>query len=107
MFDTKTAIVVRDDLATWQKLNEIPGVSCVKPKGALYAFPKLDPNVYPIHDDAKFVLDLLTEEKILVVQGSAFNLPSTDHFRIVTLPYASDLADAIDRIGRFLQSYHQ
>lgn len=92
---------------TWQKLNAIPGVSCVKPKGALYAFPKLDPTMYPIHDDARFVLDLLTEEKILVVQGSAFNLPSTDHFRIVTLPHADDLGSAIDRIGRFLQNYHQ
>lgn len=92
---------------TWEKLNQIPGVSCVKPKGALYAFPRLDPNIYPIHDDEKFVLDLLTQEKVLVVQGSAFNLSSTDHFRIVTLPYPAALSDAIDKIARFLENYHQ
>lgn len=91
----------------WQKLNAIPGVSCVKPKGALYVFPKLDPEVYPFHDDEKFVLDLLLQERILIVQGSAFNLPSTDHFRIVTLPRADILGDAIERIGHFLANYRQ
>ncbi|GAA3954130.1 pyridoxal phosphate-dependent aminotransferase [Gordonia caeni] len=92
---------------TWDKLNEIPGVSCVKPMGALYAFPKLDPEMYEIHDDEKFVQDLLLQEKILVVQGSGFNLPDTAHFRIVTLPWAQDLTEAIDRIGNFLSSYRQ
>lgn len=91
----------------WQRLNEIPGVSCVKPKGALYAFPRLDPDVHKIHDDEKFVLDLLLREKIQVVQGTGFNWPRPDHFRIVTLPWADDLDAAISRIGRFLASYKQ
>ncbi|MEX0174294.1 pyridoxal phosphate-dependent aminotransferase [Streptomyces sp. LMG1-1-1.1] len=91
----------------WEKLNEIPGVSCVKPKGALYAFPRLDPAVHRIHDDEKFVLDLLLREKIQVVQGTGFNWPRPDHFRILTLPYADDLDAAISRIGRFLSSYRQ
>ncbi|MEU7565049.1 pyridoxal phosphate-dependent aminotransferase [Streptomyces fradiae] len=91
----------------WEKLNEIPGVSCVKPRGALYAFPRLDPKVHPIHDDEKFVLDLLLREKIQVVQGTGFNWPRPDHFRILTLPYADDLDAAISRIGRFLSGYRQ
>ena len=91
----------------WEKLNEIPGVSCVKPKGALYAFPRLDPAVHKIHDDERFVLDLLLREKIQVVQGTGFNWPSTDHFRILTLPRADDLDAAISRIGRFLDGYRQ
>ncbi|MEV8564081.1 pyridoxal phosphate-dependent aminotransferase [Streptomyces sp. NPDC051322] len=91
----------------WQKLNEIPGVSCVKPKGALYAFPRLDPKVHKIQDDEKFVLDLLLREKIQVVQGTGFNWPRPDHFRILTLPYADDLDAAISRIGRFLSGYRQ
>ncbi|MFG3344733.1 pyridoxal phosphate-dependent aminotransferase [Streptomyces sp. NPDC048018] len=91
----------------WEKLNEIPGVTCVKPKGALYAFPRLDPAVHRIHDDEKFVLDLLLREKIQVVQGTGFNWPRPDHFRILTLPYADDLDAAISRIGRFLSGYRQ
>ncbi|MGW3243687.1 pyridoxal phosphate-dependent aminotransferase [Streptomyces sp. NPDC001070] len=91
----------------WEKLNEIPGVSCVKPKGALYAFPRLDPEVHRIHDDEKFVLDLLLREKIQVVQGTGFSWPRPDHFRILTLPRADDLDAAISRIGRFLASYRQ
>ncbi|GGQ25379.1 pyridoxal phosphate-dependent aminotransferase [Streptomyces roseolilacinus] len=91
----------------WEKLNEIPGVSCVKPRGALYAFPRLDPKVHPIHDDEKFVLDLLLREKIQVVQGTGFNWPRPDHFRILTLPHADDLDAAISRIGRFLSGYRQ
>ena len=91
----------------WQKLNEIPGVSCVKPKGALYAFPRIDPEVHKIHDDEQFVLDLLLREKIQVVQGTGFNWPSPDHFRILTLPRAEDLDAAISRIGRFLEGYRQ
>ena len=91
----------------WEKLNEIPGVSCVKPKGALYAFPKLDPAVHKIHDDEQFVLDLLLREKIQVVQGTGFNWPTPDHFRVLTLPQADDLDAAISRIGRFLEGYRQ
>ncbi|MBA9004323.1 MULTISPECIES: pyridoxal phosphate-dependent aminotransferase [Thermomonospora] len=86
----------------WKLLNDIPGVTCVKPQGALYAFPRLDPEVYPITDDQRFILDLLEEQKILVVQGTGFNWPSHDHFRIVTLQWASELEEAITRIGTFL-----
>jgi len=89
----------------WTKLNDIPGVSCVKPRGALYAFPRLDPEVYPIEDDEQLVLDLLLQEKILVTQGTGFNWPAPDHLRIVTLPWARDLANAIERLGNFLVSY--
>jgi alanine-synthesizing transaminase len=89
------------------KLNEIPGVSCVKPSGALYAFPRLDPEVYAVDNDEQLVLDLLLSEKILVVQGSGFNWPAPDHLRIVTLPWARDLSDAIERLGNFLVSYRQ
>jgi alanine-synthesizing transaminase len=91
----------------WERLNEIPGVSCVKPKGALYAFPRLDPAVHAIHDDEKFVLDLLLREKIQVVQGTGFSWPYPDHFRILTLPRVDDLDAAIGRIGRFLAGYRQ
>ncbi|WP_075727774.1 pyridoxal phosphate-dependent aminotransferase [Corynebacterium aquilae] len=91
----------------WQKLNEIPGVSCVKPMGALYAFPKIDLEMYDIHDDAQMMLDLLRQEKILLVHGTGFNWPTPDHFRVVTLPWANDLSNAIDRLGNFLASYKQ
>ena len=91
----------------WEKLNSIHGVSCVKPRGALYAFPRLDPEVHEIYDDEKLVQDLLLQEKILVVQGTGFNWPGHDHIRIVTLPWARDLAVAIDRFGNFLSSYKQ
>jgi len=86
----------------WEKLTAIPGVSCVKPKGALYLFPKLDPAVYSIVDDEQFVLDLLLQEKMLLVQGSAFNWGDTQHFRIVFLPREHELNDAIERLERFL-----
>ncbi|MFI8565668.1 pyridoxal phosphate-dependent aminotransferase [Rhodococcus sp. NPDC078407] len=91
----------------WEKLNAIHGVSCVKPRGALYAFPRLDPEVHEIYDDEKLVQDLLLQEKILVVQGTGFNWPGHDHIRIVTLPWARDLAMAIERFGNFLSSYKQ
>ena len=91
----------------YEKLNEIPGISCTKPMGAMYCFPKIDRNVYDIHDDAQFMLDLLRAEKILMVQGTGFNWPEPDHFRVVTLPWAKDLENAIDRIGNFLASYKQ
>ncbi|MFC2971405.1 pyridoxal phosphate-dependent aminotransferase [Azotobacter bryophylli] len=91
----------------WELLNDIPGVSCVKPMGALYAFPRIDPKVCPIHNDEKFVLDLLLQEKLLIVQGTAFNWPWPDHFRVVTLPRLDDLEQAIGRIGNFLKTYRQ
>jgi alanine-synthesizing transaminase len=83
-------------------LQAIPGVSCVRPKGALYVFPRLDPAVYPVADDERLVLDLLRQEQILVVQGTGFNWPRPDHLRIVTLPRVDMLEDAIGRLARFL-----
>ncbi|EKT55618.1 pyridoxal phosphate-dependent aminotransferase [Providencia sneebia] len=91
----------------WNLINQIPGVSCVKPQGALYMFPKIDIKRFNIHDDQKMILDLLLQEKVLLVQGTAFNWPEPDHFRIVTLPYADDLEMAINKFGRFLENYHQ
>lgn len=91
----------------WELINEIPGVSCVKPMGALYMFPKIDAKRFNIHSDQKFILDLLLQEKVLVVQGTGFNWPNPDHIRIVTLPYVGDLEMAIGKIGRFLSNYHQ
>ncbi|WP_307848637.1 pyridoxal phosphate-dependent aminotransferase [Microbispora oryzae] len=91
----------------WKRLNEIPGVSCVKPAGALYVFPRLDPEMYPVTDDVRLVLDLLEKEHILVVQGTGFNWPRPDHFRIVTLQRADDLEEAIGRIGTFLAGYRR
>ena len=86
-------------------LAEIPGVSCVPPAGSLYVFPRLDPAMYPIKDDQQFVLDLLRAQHVLVVQGTGFNWPHPDHLRIVTLPRADDLVEAIGRIGEFLAAY--
>lgn len=83
-------------------LNEIPGVSSVKPMGALYCFPRLDPQVYPIENDESFVIDLLRAKKILVTHGTGFNWPAPDHFRLVTLPEASVLEEGIGRIAEFL-----
>ncbi|MBV0933555.1 pyridoxal phosphate-dependent aminotransferase [Marinobacterium weihaiense] len=91
----------------WEMLNDIPGVSCIKPKGAMYLFPKLDPTRYPIRNDEKFALDLLQQQKVLVVQGSGFNHPDTQHFRLVFLPSQEMLADAIERIATFLRTYEQ
>ncbi|MBP3142325.1 pyridoxal phosphate-dependent aminotransferase [Aliivibrio fischeri] len=88
-------------------ITQIPGVSCVKPKGAMYLFPKLDPKMYKIKDDQKFVLDFLIKEKVLLVQGTGFNWPTPDHFRIVTLPRVDDLETAIGRLERFLHTYKQ
>jgi alanine-synthesizing transaminase len=86
-------------------LKEIPGVTCVQPRGALYVFPRLDRDLYPIEDDQAFVLQLLREQHVLVVQGSGFNWPNPDHLRIVTLPRVDDLTEAIGRIGAFLETY--
>jgi alanine-synthesizing transaminase len=88
-------------------LTDIPGVTCVKPKAALYMFPRLDPKVYPITDDQQFAYELLAEEKVLIVQGTGFNWPSPDHFRLVFLPNSDDLTDAIGRIARFLDNYRK
>jgi alanine-synthesizing transaminase len=94
------------DLA-WELITAIPGVSCVKPKSALYLFPKLDPEIYPIEDDQQFIADLLREEKVLMVQGSGFNWVKPDHFRVVFLPHEDVLKDAIGRFARFLERYRQ
>ncbi|NBQ90837.1 MAG: pyridoxal phosphate-dependent aminotransferase [Betaproteobacteria bacterium] len=94
------------DLA-YQLLTEIPGVSCVKPKAALYMFPRLDPKVYPIADDQQFAYELLAQEKVLIVQGTGFNWPRPDHFRLVFLPNADDLTEAVGRIARFLDQYRR
>ncbi|OAT45899.1 aspartate aminotransferase [Proteus hauseri ATCC 700826] len=91
----------------WELINQIPGVSCVKPMGALYMFPKIDLNRFSIKDDQKMILDLLLQEKVLLVQGTAFNWPHPDHFRIVTLPREDDLDMAIQKFGRFIAGYHQ
>lgn len=97
-------LTARRDLAH-QLITDIPGVTCVKPKAALYLFPKLDPKIYPIDNDQIFVLDLLEAEKVLVVQGTGFNWPHPDHFRLVFLPNTDDLVDAIGRIAKFLEFY--
>ncbi|OYT88550.1 MAG: aminotransferase [Burkholderiales bacterium PBB6] len=94
------------DLA-YDLLTKIPGVSVVKPKAALYMFPRLDPALYPIADDQQFAYELLAEEKVLIVQGTGFNWPTPDHFRIVFLPNTDDLAEAIGRIARFLENYRK
>ena len=92
------------DLA-WRMLNDMPGVSCVKPQGALYMFPKLDRKMYPVEDDQQLILELLNEQRVLLVQGSGFNWHEPDHFRVVFLPNTDDLEEAMGRIGRFLDGY--
>jgi alanine-synthesizing transaminase len=88
-------------------IAEIPGLSCVKPKGAMYLFPKLDLNMHKIKDDQQMILDFLLQEKVLLVQGTAFNWPNSDHFRIVFLPREDDLTKAIQRFGNFISRYTQ
>jgi alanine-synthesizing transaminase len=88
-------------------ITAIPGVSCVKPKAALYMFPRLDPKMYPIADDQEFISELLSSEKVLLVQGTGFNWPHPDHFRLVFLPHEDDLREAIGRIARFLDGYRK
>ncbi|MEO8599996.1 MAG: pyridoxal phosphate-dependent aminotransferase, partial [bacterium] len=88
-------------------LTSIPGVTCVKPKAALYMFPRLDPKMYPIVDDQDFAQELLVEEKVLIVQGTGFNWIAPDHFRVVFLPNAEDLTEAMGRIARFLDGYRK
>jgi alanine-synthesizing transaminase len=94
------------DLA-FELITALPGVSCIKPRAALYLFPRLDPRIYPIVDDQQFVLDLLLEEKVLLVQGTGFNWPHPDHLRIVFLPHEDDLTDAIGRLAHFLERYRK
>ncbi|MEZ7911462.1 MAG: pyridoxal phosphate-dependent aminotransferase [Propionivibrio sp.] len=88
-------------------LTAIPGVTCVKPKAALYMFPRLDPEMYPIKDDQAFITEFLREEKVLLVQGSGFNWPHPDHFRVVFLPHEDELREAIQRLARFLEGYRK
>ncbi|MHA4867096.1 pyridoxal phosphate-dependent aminotransferase [Duganella sp. PWIR1] len=94
------------DLA-YKLLTEIPGVTCVKPKAALYMFPRLDPKIYPIADDQQFAYELLAETKVLIVQGSGFNWIAPDHFRVVFLPNSDDMVDAFGRMAKFMESYRK
>ena len=94
------------DLA-YELLTQIPGVTCVKPSAALYMFPKLDPKMYPIEDDQAFIEDLLQKTKVLLVQGTGFNWPHADHFRIVFLPHEDDLREAISRVAQYLEQYRK
>ncbi|MDB5957234.1 pyridoxal phosphate-dependent aminotransferase [Ramlibacter sp.] len=94
------------DLA-YELITALPGVSCVKPQAALYMFPRLDPKLYPIVDDRQFLLELLQETRVMLVQGTGFNWPQPDHFRIVFLPHEDDLREAIQRIGRFLEGWRR
>ncbi len=91
----------------WRLLNEIEGLSCVKPQGALYFFPRLAPERFNITDDERFAFDLLQQEKLLIIQGTGFNWPKPDHFRIVFLPHVEELREAIGRLARFLSHYRQ
>lgn len=91
----------------YEALSAMPGVTCVRPKGALYMFPRFDPKMYPIKDDQQFVLELLEEERVLLVQGTGFNWPNPDHVRVVFLPNSDDLTDVMGRIGRFLDRYRK
>jgi alanine-synthesizing transaminase len=94
------------DLA-YELITAIPGVSCVKPSAALYMFPKLDPTVYPVEDDQQLFLELLQETRVMLVQGSGFNYPDNQHFRIVFLPHEDDLREAIGRVAKFLEGWRK
>ena len=102
-----TGRLCRQRDVAYSLLTQIPGVSVVKPKAALYMFPRLDPKLYPIEDDQQFAYELLADEKVLIVQGSGFNVPDNEHFRIVFLPNSDDLTEAIGRIARFLDHYRK
>mgnify|MGYP001690213476 CR=1 FL=1 len=91
----------------YELITQIPGISCVKPMGAMYMFPKIDTEMYNIHDDMKFVYDLLVQEKVLLVHGTGFNWVKPDHFRIVTLAYSHQIEEAIGKLERFLKHYRQ
>ena len=92
------------DLA-YELITAIPGVTCVKPQAALYMFPRLDPEIYPIKDDRQFFMEVLRETRVMLVQGTGFNWPTPDHFRIVFLPHEDDLREAIGRLAGFLERY--
>jgi len=94
------------DLA-YELITAIPGVTCVKPHAALYLFPRLDPKVYPIEDDQQFFLEMLQETKVMLVQGTGFNWPNPDHFRVVFLPHEDELREAISRMAKFLENYRK
>jgi len=94
------------DLA-YELITAIPGVSCVKPSAALYMFPRLDPQIYPIEDDQNFFMELLQETRVMLVQGTGFNWDTPDHFRIVFLPHEDDLREAIGRVAKFLETYRK
>jgi alanine-synthesizing transaminase len=91
----------------YDMLSAMPGVSVVKPKAALYMFPRLDPAVYPVRDDQQLILELLRQERVLLVQGTGFNWPAPDHFRVVFLPSVDDLSDSLSRVARFLDGYRK
>ena len=94
------------DLA-YELITAIPGVTCVKPQAALYMFPRLDPKVYPIEDDRQFFMEVLRATRVMLVQGSGFNYPDNQHFRIVFLPHEDDLREAISRLAKFLEQWRQ
>ena len=102
-----TGRLMRQRDVAWKLLTEIPGVTCYKPQAAMYLFPRLDPAMYPVEDDEQLVLELLLEEKVLLVQGSGFNWPQPDHFRVVFLPNTDELTEAIGRIANFLERYRK
>ena len=91
----------------YELITAIPGVTCVKPQAALYLFPRLDPKVYPIKDDQQFFLEMLQETKVMLVQGTGFNWPNPDHFRVVFLPHEDELREAISRMAKFLENYRK
>ena len=95
---------VQRDLA-WELLTQIPGVTCVKPQGSLYMFPRLDPKIYPIENDRQFFKELLEATRVLLVQGTGFNWPHPDHFRVVFLPHEPQLREAISRIAEYLAAW--
>ena len=97
---------IQRDLA-YELITQIPGISCVKPQAALYMFPRLDPALYPIEDDRQFFMEVLRATRVMLVQGSGFNYPDNQHFRIVFLPHKSDLREAIGRLAKFLEQYRQ
>ena len=99
-------LYVQRDIA-WRGLNAIDGISCKKPKGALYAFAKVDTAHFNIKNDERMILDLLKAEKILLVHGRAFNWPDPDHFRLVFLPNKDDLTEAMSKMQRFFADYRQ
>ena len=97
---------IQRDLA-YELITQIPGITCVKPQAALYMFPRLDPQMYPIADDRQFFMEVLRATRVMLVQGSGFNYPDHQHFRIVFLPHKSDLREAIGRLAKFLEQYRQ